>query len=112
MRFDFLEKFKSFGNKILSLFQSDKENNQEKMDQKIGNSNDNDEDNIQIEIVNVTSSPKQTEEQTNKASIKRQHIMTKEELANPDYQKARKELIAKLVKPMGNPAELDQSLRE
>ena len=38
--------------------------------------------------------------------------MTKEELANPDYQKARKELIAKLVKPMGDPARLDQSLQE
>lgn len=57
MKFDFLEKFKSFGNKILSLFQSDKETKQDKMDQKIGN--DNDEDNIQIEIVNTTNSPKE-----------------------------------------------------
>lgn len=110
MKFDFLEKFKSFGSKILSLFQGDKEPKEDKMDQKIGNSNDNDEDSIQIEIVNITT-PK-VEEQTNKASIKRQHVMTKEELANPDYQKARKELIAKLVKPMGNPAELDLSLKE
>ena len=38
--------------------------------------------------------------------------MTEKELNNPDYQKARKELIAKLVKPMGNPAELDQTLKE
>lgn len=52
------------------------------------------------------------EEQTNKASVKRQHIMTEKELSNPDYQKARKELISKLVKPMGNPAELDLSLKE
>ena len=27
MKFDFLEKFKSFGNKIMSLFQSDKDEN-------------------------------------------------------------------------------------